>query len=87
MKNDTIITLFKNRTAITNPSRASSPPEYATQQTATALFGLGRSSLYVLANEGKIKSACIMKPGAIRGKRLFDCASIRAFLNSASVNA
>jgi hypothetical protein len=66
---------------------ASTLPEFARHQTATALFGLGRSSLYALAGEGRIKSVNLRKPGNIRGARLFDCASIRAYLNSASVNA
>lgn len=65
---------------------ASALPEFAKHQTATALFGISRSALYSLAGEGRIKSVNLRKPGNIRGARLFDCASIRAFLNS-SLNA
>lgn len=87
MKNDTIITPFKNTPAITQLSSPSSTPEYANHHTATALFGFSRSSLYALANAGSIRSVNIRKPGSIKGKRLFDCASIRAFLNSVSINS
>jgi hypothetical protein len=33
--------------------------------------GLCRSALYVLADAGKIKTACIKERGALRGTRLF----------------
>jgi hypothetical protein len=75
---------------LSNPptsSAVNSLPEFANHQTATALFGFSRSSLYNLASAGSIRSVNIRKPGNIKGKRLFDCASIRAYLNSASVNA
>jgi hypothetical protein len=57
-------------------------PEFADHRTARSLFGLSRSYLYNLANEGKIRSVSIRKPGALRGRRLFVCASIRDFLQS-----
>lgn len=60
-------------------------PEFADHRTARALFGLSRSYLYNLANERKIRSVSIRKPGAIKGRRLFDCASIRAFLEASAV--
>jgi hypothetical protein len=87
MKNDKIIRLLKNTPAITHLASQSSPPEWANHQTATALFGLGRSTLYILADEGHIKTVSVQRAENTRGKRLFDCASIRAFLNSASVTA
>ncbi|WP_397379887.1 hypothetical protein [Prosthecobacter sp.] len=57
-------------------------PEFADHRTARALFGLSRSHLYNLVNEGKIRSVSIRKPGALKGRRLFVCASIRDFLHS-----
>ncbi len=60
-------------------------PEFADHRTARALFGLSRSYLYNLANERKIRSVSIRKPGAVKGRRLFDCASIRAFLKASTV--
>lgn len=84
---------FKNPTAffMTTPDQniphsvtASSLPEFADHRTARQLFGLSRSYLYNLANERKIRSVSIRKPGAIKGRRLFDCASIRAFLKQSA---
>jgi hypothetical protein len=66
------------------PQSAATPslPEFADHHNARALFGLSRSYLYRLADERRIRSVSIRKPGAIRGRRLFDCASIRAFLDT-----
>jgi hypothetical protein len=61
-------------------------PEFADHRTARALFGLSRSYLYNLANERKIRSVSIRRPGALKGRRLFDCASIRAFLESSAIS-
>ena len=55
-------------------------PEFADHKGVRLLFGLSRAHAYALAKEGKIRSVSIRKPGALRGKRLFQCASIRAFL-------
>ncbi len=44
--------------------------------------GLTRAALYQLATAGKIKTACIKKPGAIRGNRLFHLGSILALLDA-----
>jgi hypothetical protein len=57
-------------------------PEFANSATAQRLTGLSRSHLYALQNEGKIRSACLRKPGAIRGKRAWHIPSILAFLRS-----
>ncbi len=65
----------------------SSQPEFADYKGVRALYGLSRAHAYLLAAEGKIRSVCIRREGATRGRRLFDCASIRAFLNKcANVN-
>lgn len=44
------------------------------------VFGLTRPMLYALAQQGKIKTANIRKPGAIRGTRLFHRGSVFAYL-------
>lgn len=44
--------------------------------------GLTRAAFYQLATTGKIRTACIKKPGAIRGCRLFHLGSILAFLDT-----
>ena len=73
----------------TKPQSAavSALPEFADHQTARKLFGLSRSYLYLLASEGKIRSASIRsKPGATKGRRLFCCASIREFIQASAQN-
>jgi hypothetical protein len=57
-------------------------PEWADHKTARLMFSLSRSHLYALTADGKIKSAVLRKRGAVRGRRIFCCESIRAFLNS-----
>lgn len=44
--------------------------------------GLTRAAFYQLADSGKIKTACIRQPGAIRGNRLFHLGSVLAFLDA-----
>jgi len=57
-------------------------PEFVDAKGARRSFGLSRSHLYELDSNGKIRSVCIRRSGAMRGRRLFDCDSIRNFLNS-----
>ena len=57
-------------------------PEFADAKGVRRCFGLSRSHLYQLSTAGKIRSLSIRRIGAVRGRRLFDCESIRAFLNS-----
>jgi hypothetical protein len=60
----------------------STQPEFVDHKGVRALYGLSRSSAYNLAAEGKIRTVSLRRPGTIRGRRLFDCASIRKFLNA-----
>jgi len=63
------------------PAAASvTAPEFVDAKGARQLFGLSRAHMYILTGAGHIRSCCIRRPGAFRGRRLFDCASIRAFL-------
>ncbi len=43
-------------------------------------FGLKRSLLYELSARGLIKGVSLRKRGATKGKRLWSCDSIRAYL-------
>lgn len=61
---------------------ATALPEFADHKTARILFGLSRSYLYQLADRKAIFSVSLRKPGAIKGRRLFDCASIRRFIEA-----
>jgi hypothetical protein len=64
------------------PTNGFAQPEWCDQKTARLIFSLSRSHLYALAADGKITSACLRKRGALKGRRLFSCESIRAFLNA-----
>ena len=55
--------------------------EFCDSKQLRQLFGLSRSHAYLLIEEGLIRSVSIRRPGTTRGRRLFDCASVRAFLN------
>ena len=57
------------------------PPEWVDHKGVRHYFGISRPHAYVLAREGKIRSISIRKPGAVKGRRLFDAASIRVFLD------
>lgn len=57
-------------------------PEFADHKTVKILFGLSRSYLYLLANQGKIRSVNVRKQGSLKGRRLYDCGSIRQFIAS-----
>jgi hypothetical protein len=50
------------------------------------LFGIKRSLGYQLAAEGLIKSVSLRRRGQLRGKRLFDVASVRAYLREQMAN-
>jgi hypothetical protein len=47
-----------------------------------ALFNIKRSLAYSLLADGLIKGVSLRRRGQLRGKRLFDVASVRAFLRS-----
>ena len=44
--------------------------------------GLGKGTLYALDAGGFIKSACLKRPGCVRGVRLFELSSILAYIAS-----
>src|SRR5262249_40592745 len=57
-------------------------PEFVDLPSLESKFGLKRSLAYLLINEGAIRSVVLRRRGTIKGKRLVDCASVRAFLAS-----
>jgi hypothetical protein len=61
---------------------ANTSPEFVDAVNAQRLFGLSRSYLYQMVEARKIRSISIRKPGNAKGRRLFDAASIRNFINS-----
>jgi hypothetical protein len=57
-------------------------PEFADSKQVKLLFGLSRSHVYSLLQQGLIRSACLRRKGASRGRRLFDVSSIRSFIDA-----
>jgi len=57
-------------------------PEFVDLSGFEKKFGIKRSLAYVLISEGAIRSVVLRRRGTIKGKRLVDCASARAFLAS-----
>lgn len=56
-------------------------PIYTDAKGLRRLFGICRTTAYSLIRLGKIKSVSVCKPGAKKGKRLFEVASVKAFLS------
>jgi len=69
-------------TSLVQAARAASSPEFLDAAGVEACYGLKKSLLFRFLAERKIRAVSLRKPGTTRGKRLFDCASIRAFLNA-----
>jgi hypothetical protein len=57
-------------------------PEFVDIPGLEARWGIKRSLAYQLLSDGKIRGVSLRRKGRLRGKRLFDVASVRAFLNS-----
>ncbi len=57
-------------------------PEFVDFPGLETKFGIKRSLAYVLISEGEIRSVVLRRRGTIKGKRLVDCASVRAYLES-----
>lgn len=55
-------------------------PEWADAKTIRLLFGICKSTLYRLADEGKIRTSSLRERGMQRGKRLFSCPSVNAYI-------
>jgi hypothetical protein len=73
-------------TLLTNPPRASEAlacrPEFVDAKGLRALFGISRSHGYSLAGAGLVKTVCLRRPGTTRGKRLWQCQSVREYLEA-----
>jgi hypothetical protein len=57
-------------------------PEFVDAKGLRALFGISRSHGYYLSDAGLVKTVCLRRPGTTRGKRLWSCESVRAFLRA-----
>jgi len=56
-------------------------PEFLDVDQVRVYFGIKQTLLYRLLSEKKIRAVSIRQSGKTRGRRLFDVASIRSFLN------
>lgn len=61
---------------------ATQDPEFLDAPGLQARFGIKRSLAYVLMADGAIRGVSLRRRGQLRGKRLFDVASVRAYLAS-----
>jgi len=61
-------------------------PEWIRITQAKTIFGIGRTQLYALIADGKIKSASLKKRGCIRGTRLVSYDSLAAYIESKIVS-
>jgi hypothetical protein len=78
-------TIVKSTNHLTTaPAKADDPgePEFLDAEGVQARFGIKRTLLFRLLAAGKIRGVCLREPGRVRGKRLFICEDLRAFLLS-----
>jgi hypothetical protein len=59
---------------------AGQDPEFVDAPGLQARFGIKRSLAYTLLGDGAIRGVSLRRRGQLRGKRLFDVASVRAYL-------
>ena len=72
-------------TANTTPPVTASAPndvEFVDAPGLHSRFGIKRSLAYTLLAEGAIRAVSLRRRGRLRGKRLFDVASVRSYLKS-----
>jgi hypothetical protein len=55
-------------------------PEWLKVNDATKIFGIGRSRLYELISEGRIKTASLRARGNVKGRRLISYDSLAEYI-------
>jgi hypothetical protein len=73
-------TLTARYTSPIAAARFSFAPEFVDSKGLKLGYGIPRSTGYALAAAGLVRTVCLRKPGAVRGKRLWEVASLRAYL-------
>jgi len=63
-------------------SAGNTKPEWLRIPEAKRIFGIGRSTLYVLIGSGKVKSCSLRRRGTMRGIRLISYDSLAAFIRN-----
>ena len=67
------------------PEMNSEPTQWMRAKQVLLVFGIGKTTLYRLVKEGRIKSTPIVKPGASKGVRVFSVESIKEFLATSNL--
>jgi len=73
--------MLKRQKRTVLPVKVSDATEWTDYRGVIELFGLKRGLAYHLIHNNLIKSVSLRKPGEKRGKRLFNVASIRRYLD------
>jgi hypothetical protein len=55
-------------------------PEWTDCKGITRIFGIGKSTIYRLEAEGKIRTSSLRERNKLRGKKLINCDSVAAFI-------
>jgi len=74
--------MFNNSISNEGQTQESVKPEWVRPNQATKVFGIGRTKLYELIAEGKIKSVSLKARGTTRGTRLISYDSLADFIES-----
>jgi len=73
---------MKSKTRARIATDGTTPPQWLKINEAVRLFGLSRSTLYVLMKGDHIKSRQVCPAGGKRGTRLIKFASLKAYIEA-----
>jgi hypothetical protein len=78
----TLISMDKETLTIASVAKSCGSVEFCDTDGLRAMFGIKRSLAYELLGAGLIRGTSLRREGRTRGKRLFDVASVRRYLES-----
>lgn len=81
-----LFAVMHQHTQNTPPVVTDAEIEWLSIKQAVRLFSIGRSTLYTLLNEGKVKGRVVRGRGNIKGKRLLSAESLRLFIENCPAN-
>jgi hypothetical protein len=73
---------YNRALAVNTAEQEKFSPEWVRIQTATRLYGIGRTKFYELVASGTIRSICLRNRGSSKGIRLLSADSIRHYIES-----
>jgi len=76
---------MKNNVSEKQIKTAAVKPEWIRMKQAETIFAIGRTALYALIAEGKVKTASLRKRGCVRGTRLISYDSLAEYIESKTV--